>query len=308
MRPFRRRAPEGPPAPFVVGVGRSGTTLLRMMLDAHPELAIPPETHFVPEVLERAGGGADPQALVEAIVGSRAWGDFGLEPDALRARVAALRRPDGAEVVRAFYLLYASSRGRPRWGDKTPGYVKRMRPIAAALPEARFVHLIRDGRDVALSRRGRGMGATKDVAEVAGLWRRRIENARKQARRLSGRYLELRYEDLIADPGAALRRVCELVELEYDATMLDYHEAASERLAELGDLAERGRRGARSASERRQAHSLAAAPPSAERVQGWRGRMSAEDRRTFESVAGGLLAELGYDVPSSQVEAPPPAG
>ena len=95
-----RRAGGGPPAPFVVGVGRSGTTLLRLMLDAHPELAIPAETHFVPEVLEREGECRSALELVEAIVSSRVWGDFGLDPDRLRAVSAQARTP--AEVLRAF--------------------------------------------------------------------------------------------------------------------------------------------------------------------------------------------------------------
>ncbi len=299
MNPLRRRRAPSPPAPFVVGVGRSGTTLLRMMLDAHPQLAIPPETHFIPELLERGAAGASRDELVEAIVRARGWADFGLDRAQLAERVATLGRPEAADVIRAFFTLYAERRGKPRWGDKTPGYLKRMRPIAAGLPEARFVHLIRDGRDVALSRRARGMGSDKDVAEVAELWRRRIENARKQARRLRGRYLELRYEDLVADPGQALERVCELIELDHDPAMLSYHERASERLAELGDLAARGARRARSASERLEAHSLASAPPNPDRVQGWRVAMSDADRQAFEAVAGAMLAELGYDVPSS---------
>ena len=137
-----------------------------------------------------------------------------------------------------------------------------MRPIAAGLEEARFVHLIRDGRDVALSRRARGMGADKPIADVAELWRRRIENARKQAKRLRGRYLELRYEDLVADPEPALRRVCELIELEYDPAMLTYHEAG--RRADRRARRPRRPRGtarARPQDERQAAHALAAKPP-----------------------------------------------
>ena len=195
-----------------------------MMLDAHPQLAIPAETHFVPELIELGEAGATGEELVAAIVGARTWADFGLEPDDLRERVAELDAGDAAGVARAFYGLCAEARGKPRWGDKTPGYVKRMRPIGGALAEARFVHLIRDGRDVALSRLARGMGEGKPIAEIAELWRRRIERARRQAKRLRGRYLELRYEDLVADPEPALRRVCELIELDYDPAMLAYHE------------------------------------------------------------------------------------
>jgi hypothetical protein len=283
-------------APFVVGVGRSGTTLLRLMLDAHPQLAIPPETQFVPELLEREGECRTTAAVVDVIIKSRTWKDFGLAEDELRD--AAGQAHGAAEVLRAFYGLYAAKRGKPRWGDKTPGYVKRMRPIAAALEEARFVHLIRDGRDVALSRRARGMGAGKPMGDVADLWKRRIENARKQAKRLRDRYMELRFEDLVAEPERELRRVCELIGLEFDPVMLSHHEGAGERVGELGDLAAAGGRQARPAGERQAAHALAAQAPSRARTGVWRTEMSADERDEFEDVAGGLLAELGYDLPS----------
>jgi len=294
----RRRSAVPPPAPFVVGVGRSGTTLLRMMLDAHPELAIPPETHFVPGLIERAHEGAGVDALVDEIVGARAWADFGIRAERLRERVTG-QEGGGAAVLRAFYGLCAEREGKGRWGDKTPIYVRSMRPIGGELPEARFVHLIRDGRDVALSRRARGMGAGKPIADTADRWRRRIEEARAQARRLRGRYFELRYEDLVTRPEPQLRRVCELIELDYDAAMLDYHERAGERLAELGDLPAEGDRRERAGAERQASHALAASPPTSARTGAWRERMSPADRAEFEAVAGGLLVELGYEVPSS---------
>lgn len=294
--PGRRRGPDLPPAPFVVGVGRSGTTLLRLMLDAHPQLAIPAETHFVPELIERERECRSSSELVAAIVAARTWGDFGLDPEQLREAAAGAH--GAAEVLRVFYGLCAAAQDKPRWGDKTPGYVKRMRPIAGALGEARFVHLVRDGRDVALSRLKRGMGEGKPIADVADLWKRRIENARRQAKHLRGRYLELRYEDLVADPGPALGRVCELIELDYDPAMLDYHERAAERIGELGDLGPEGERRERDRGERQAAHSLAAAPPTSARTEAWRSEMDPSDRAAFDAVAGGLLAELGYDVPS----------
>jgi hypothetical protein len=170
-----------------------------------------------------------------------------------------------------------------------------MRLIGGELPEARFVHLIRDGRDVALSRRRRGMGEGKPIADAAARWRRRIESARRQARRLRGRYLELRYEDLVADAERSLGRVCEHCELEFEPAMLIHHERASQRLGELRDLPSRGERRARPGDERIAAHALAARPPSLERTGAWREEMGAAEVAEFEAVAGDLLAELGYE-------------
>jgi hypothetical protein len=285
-----------PPAPFVVGVGRSGTTLLRLMLDAHPQLTIPPETHFVPELIRAARRRrATAEGLAEIVVSQRQWGDFGLDEADLRGRFGALERIEPAPALRAFYGLYAERVGKPRWGDKTPIYVEHMREIAKALPEAHFVHLIRDGRDVALSRIRRALDDPPPVDRIARNWSRRIRDARKQARRLP-HYLELRYEDLVTDTEPTLRRIGDFVDLPYDPAMLDYHRSAAERLGEMaGDLPARGGKAHRPGSERLAAHALASEPPREERIAAWREQMSAEDVVAFEAEAGDLLDELGYE-------------
>src|SRR4051794_27962840 len=118
--------------PFVVGCSRSGTTLLRALLDAHPLLAVPPESHFaVAPRLRRLG--RDPWF--------RLWG---IEPPDLRGL-------DVADAVRAVFAAYAAAQGKPRYADKTPHYVSHLPLLAERFPEARFVHVVRDGRDVALS-------------------------------------------------------------------------------------------------------------------------------------------------------------
>jgi hypothetical protein len=142
------------------------------------------------------------------------------------------------------------------------------------------------------------MGAGKPMADTAERWQRRIVEARRQARRLRGRYLELRYEDLVADPEPALLTICELIELDFDPAMLSHHERAGERLAELGDLSPQAGRSSRDAGERQAAHALASQPATTARTEAWREQMPEAERREFEAVAGGLLAELGYDVPS----------
>ena len=151
-RRLRGRGPEPPPAPFVCGVTRSGTTLLRLMLDSHPDLAIPGETHWVPKLIkafERSKQSAEDAANLA--IDHKRWGDFHLDADELRARINALDPVTAADTIRAFYMLYAEREGKIRYGDKTPGYVREMRRIQRVLPEARFVHIIRDGRDVSLS-------------------------------------------------------------------------------------------------------------------------------------------------------------
>ncbi len=300
-RRLKRAGPPGPPAPFIVGVGRSGTTLLRMMLDAHPQLAIPPETHFVPRLIGTAEAWrVTPERLADAAVhdSHRRWGDFGISEEEYLERLRAIPKLNQADPVRAFYQLYAEKSGKPRWGDKTPGYLTRMRRINRTLPESRFIHVIRDGRDVALSwnRRleQRDGKEPVPVERLAQRWRRQITGARKDSVALGG-YLEIHYEELVQNTEPTLRRVCEFIELPWDDGLLSYHERAGERLQEMArDMPETEGRPARPGEERLRAHALTAEPPKRERVQVWKQEMDEAERESFERVAGDLLRELGY--------------
>ncbi len=296
FRSIRNRATSGPPAPFVVSATRSGSTLMRLMLDSHPEMAIPLETHFVPDLIKaRRWERADADRLAEVVTTHRRWGDFHLDADELTRRFNAVEPLEIGEVIRVFYELYAEQQGKPRWGDKTPGYVREMMRIEHVLPEARFIHLIRDGRDVALSVLGRDWGPDT-VEGAARRWKKRVMRGREQAARLP-HYTEVRYEDLILETEPTLLRVCEYVELDYDESMLRYYERAEERLAEKDrDLYRGPDREVVSAEHRMESHKLAMEPPKADRVGRWREKMTEEQRAIFEAEAGDLLADLGYEV------------
>ena len=292
--------PGYPPAPFVVGLTRSGTTLLRMMLDAHRELTIPPETHFVPDLIKAARDEAGTDAMLAALTESRTWGDFGIEAEEMRGRLARVEKGDAAGAVRAFFDAYAERQGKARWGDKTPAYMLAVQRIGRTLPESRFIHLIRDGRDVALSQRARALNEQPPPAEQAARWVKRIRKSREQAQSLKGaRYVEARYEDLVRDPEPTLRRVCEFIELPWDAGMLGYHERAAERLAEMaGELRAEGTHATQEAGYRIDNHAPTTKPPDPSKLDKWKREMSPEDRAAYESVAGEMLKELGYEVGS----------
>jgi hypothetical protein len=277
-----------------------------MMLDAHPEMAVPFETHFVPALIAAVDEGGGPEGALSVMTEHRRWGDFGLDRDALLDRLRSHEDLSAGDAVRSFFVLYAETQGKPRWGDKTPEYVEYMRPIARAVGEARFVHVIRDGRDVALSRirwRQERSGRTPPVRRMARRWREAITVAREQARRVD-HYLEVRYEDLVAEPEATLRRICDFAELDYDPAMLAYHEHASERMSEIDrTLPGTDDRVELDASQRLAKHEMATKPPERDRIFAWRRDMSAEDRAEFEAVAGRLLDDLGYPVGAGAVAA-----
>jgi len=298
-RTLERNLPK-PPAPFVIGMTRSGTTLLRLMLDSHPELTIPPETHFIPDVIKAFKEGTNsPDELAEIFIGSRRWDDFGISERKFRRELHKLRPVVRPEVpVRTFYRLYAKGQGKTRWGDKTPGYATKVRRINRILPEAHFIHMIRDGRDVALSLRDRDAGLTTE--QVARRWRHRINRTRRAAKHVP-EYFEVRYEDLVAEPEKTLRGICERIELEWSPLMLDYHQTASERLEEMAQpLEAEGEKRGLSAESRLDAHALTSEPPRTDRAGRWRREMTPEELEIFEEHAGELLAELGYEAAGSR--------
>jgi hypothetical protein len=264
------------------------------MLDAHPGLAIPSQTHFIPLAAAACQDAVNPmQAFVETLTSHLLWPNFHIDADILRERVAALDPFAVGDACRVFYQLYAERFGKPRWGDKTPGYVNRMELIQELLPEAHFIHIIRDGRDVALSlnEAWRPSGRVKPVQEAATWWMSKISKARRQAKGLSF-YQEVSYESLVLDTEATLRRICAFVDLPWHPLMLRYYQTAADRLAEITAF---DHSKAATVEQLHVRHAWTTKPPEASRIGRWRTEMSASDRQEFEAIAGEMLAELGYD-------------
>lgn len=274
--------------PFVVGAARSGTTLLRLMLDAHPDLAIPPETHFIPDLQRIWETATEPgAATIETLLGHRRWPDFGIDGDRFRERVDDACPSRLGDVLRIFYSMYAERQGKRRCGDKTPLYVLWMPLIAELLPEAHFIHVIRDGRDVALSVRLLSFGPDS-IEDAALWWSERVQKGQEAGAGLP--YIEVRYESLVEDARPELERVCEFIDLDFRPQMLSSHTRARRRLAELQDLDELGL----PARRRRQIHAGVRRPPEPRASGRWRTAMSPEERRRFEQLAGDTLQRLGY--------------
>jgi hypothetical protein len=264
---------------FVVGCPRSGTGLVRDLLRSHPRLSLPPESHFIPAYRRAYGDPAsdrEARALGRRILELRrlrAWG-VDLEPAAF----------DGcrsfADVVARVYDAFARREGKPRWGDKTPHYVAEIPLLLELFPSARVVHVIRDGRDVALSwiRAPFGPGT---VYAAAGAWTRYVSAGRRHHG--DARYGEVRYEDLLRDPRATMAVLCEFVGEEPTEEVLR-PDLGARRLWGLS-------------RDPGPWQTLAAHEEIVRDNHGkWRAAMTVADRTVFESVADELTAELGYPV------------
>lgn len=299
-RTFANKAKPIVPMPVIVGAPRSGTTLLRLMLDAHPELAIPPETGFLVLGKDLSDMGSDPvKAFVDAVTtfptDAPVWADFQISAAEFHAELQELKPFSVAEGFRVFYRLYAARFGKCRWGDKTPMYGRHLGTIEELLPEARFIHLIRDGRDVAVSLREQWFSPGRDMEVQASFWRDHVLEARRQGI-ASRHYVEIRLEDLVHDTETVLRQICSFCELPWDAAMLRHHNRAQARLKEHVARVRTDGRTIVSHEDRLRQQAMSQKPPDPTRIGIWKERLSTLECRQFEAVAGDLLKELGYAV------------
>lgn len=270
---------EGSPPPFfIVGSARSGTTLLRLMLNAHPDVAVPPESRFVTE-LWTGSPEVDAGAFLEALGSHKRFNAWELPIEEVRDAFGERSTLPYRDAIDAVYRAYTQARGKKRWGDKTPRYVEHLPFLAELFPDARFVHLVRDGRNVALSYADVPFGP-KTIAKAADLWARRVSKGMRDGRALGAeRYVEMRYEDLVEDIEGRAKELSEFLDLSFDAGMLDYTERAR------SDVLPRAAKYNPHVTEK----------PIAQ-TRSWRSDMPPGHVAVFEAIAGSVLAELGYEL------------
>jgi len=284
--------------PVIVGSPRSGTTLLRFMLDAHPELAIPPETGFLTLGRQLEGRGESLRRRFLAAVtryppDAPAWADFGIPNEEFDARSRGIRDFTAAAGFRLFYRMYASRMGKSRWGDKTPTYCRHLNEIERLLPEVRFIHIVRDGRDASVSLRKRWFAPGHDIRIQARVWRDNVLIARQEGAACL-HHPEILYEDLLRDPEASLRGICSLVELDFHEAMLRYHERAPARLEEHRARNAVDGRVIVTREDRLQQQVATTLPLDESRIGVWKESLSEQDAREFEFIAGDALQAFGY--------------
>ena len=156
---------------------------------------------------------------------------LGIPKETFRHIIKRIEPFSVSEGYRAFYRAYAERFGKPRWGDKTPMSCLHLDTIESVLPEAHFIHLIRDGRDVALSWRQTWFSPGNAMEVLAEEWARCVSTARAQGAHCQ-HYLEVRFEDLIRNPVTVLIKICGFLQLPYTAQMLEYHVGVPGRLTE----------------------------------------------------------------------------
>ena len=269
---------------FIVGMNGSGTTMLADCLDNAQELYVfPRETRMIPWLVERRHTFGD---LTEKNNLEKLLDQF-LNMYAIRfvskgdvPTIDAVQVTSVYGVIDAVYRHFATKEGKQRWVEKSPMNVQFMLSIAEEMPDARFIHIYRDGRDVAQSNKRRWH---KNPIWSIYRWSQIVQQARRDGKQLGAtRYFEIRYEDLTQDPEATMQKVANFIDIPYSPTLLRssmpfvdsvYRNNIKEKSGTL-------------------------VPNS----QKWKIYFSEEEIKELELVGGRLLSELGYptDHPDSE--------
>lgn len=267
---------------FIFGCPRSGTSLLSAMLGSHPNLAIPRESHLYDNTYPVVHGRADLTheptrvRVVSEILRNSHIKNWEPSPT-LSETLAAITRHDFHGLVDGLLRSWASKTGKSRWGEKTPQHTLCWRSILSGFDNAQVIHVVRDGRDVALSYRSAFFGP-KHVYPLALRWQQYLMAAEEARTALgAGAFLQVRYEDLVAAPEQELRRICSFLGEEFAPAMLTFYNE------------DRGpRRDTRNAENLRR-------PVMSGNTAKWRTQMTQRELRIFEALAGSALKRYSYE-------------
>ncbi|MBX2862464.1 MAG: sulfotransferase [Leptolyngbyaceae cyanobacterium MAG.088] len=269
------------PPIFIFGCPRSGTSLLSRLIGSHPRIAIPFESHlyntFYPWLkyygdLNRP---SNHERLIDDILATEVMRDW--TPRLSRQDIlTTISSYEFHDIIDGILRAWTYSQGKQRWGEKTPAHLFYWREILAAFPNMQVLHIVRDGRDVALSWKKARFGP-KHMYPLAQQWVHHLETAERLKSKLGDKsFLEVRYEQLLQAPEQTMREICTFLHEEFAPEMLAFYKT-----------------GTAYPTDRSNQNNLSR-PPMVSNIGKWRLDMSAQQLNIFESVAGPTLQKYGY--------------
>jgi len=285
---------------FIIGNPRSGTTLLRLMLTCHRNIVIPPECGFAVwlydkykhwEQLEKDSDSLL-MGFIHDLMYCRKIETWNLEEKNLFEFLSGRKPSSYSELVSYVYEWYALSQGKSfkRWGDKNNFHIHHILTIKAMFPNTCFIHIVRDGRDVACSykklneRRIDSPYAPRlpnTIEDIAEEWKANVEIATKSFAAIGWESVyEIKFEYLILDTEMSLRNLCKQLGEEYDPSMLNYHVTNRERGLETKEFL--------------QWKEKTLKLPMRREVGRYKSELTEQQIHIFQSIAAKELANYGY--------------
>ena len=277
---------------FIISSGRSGSTLLRAIICQHTDVCIPPESHVIGKVA--ANFKKYYRYLPWEYVVRLVISEFQIQyPGFTFWKIhlcefyhAALNIPPQerclAKLIDDFYCYYRRKQkpDATRWGDKSLRNATQLPWISKLFPNAQYIHIIRDGRDVALSLVAADAVGVNDLGVAAEHWKKSVQSARRFGQMLDkSRYLEIRYEKLAMNPEGEIRRVYEFLGYDYSSDALQFNK----NIKQLGDTS-------------RPLHSNLQKPVNTESIGRWRKQLNEQEKELLNRRLKALLVEINYSL------------
>ncbi|MBN1572762.1 MAG: sulfotransferase [Deltaproteobacteria bacterium] len=266
---------------FIVGCGRSGTTLLRNILNRHSKIAIPLESLFVIDYLT-VKDRKPLSTLKELIVREHEIGEWGLEitPNMLND----CSTPEG--LIDRIHELYMEKNGKVIWGQKTPRFIRHGELLKTAYPDSRFIHVIRDPRAVVNSLINSDVHRS-NAYYGSFRWNRDVNQGLSLKKRYPEDTLEVRYESLITDPEETLKGICRFIEVNFEREILDQDKTKTKEYSKFYN----------------KINVKIGQPPDPQRLDAWRSDLSRRQISLIESLCAETMKRLGY-APSANYRSP----
>lgn len=222
---------------FILGNPRSGTSLLRLMLDSHNDICIPPESHFFLWLEERYSEWDNNllDTYIDDLYASTKFETWNINKDELKQFLGSKVIESYAHLNSLIYHYYCVLQGRQviYWGDKNSLWVDKLHKIPKHYPNAFFIHIIRDGRDVACSYRSLNSriinskyapNLPNDIEEIAKAWISNIKGIEYFLRALNTQnIIQIRYEDLLKQPQKTLQSILNKIDLNFSKVQMQYY-------------------------------------------------------------------------------------
>lgn len=253
--------PSGGPI-FIVGAMGSGTTLMRLVLDSHPNIAIPLETGFMRAVVAN-------KFIPFWRFGGQWYGRLGLSEEEFDARLR--------DFYGGIFEQFAQQKGKRRWGDKTPYHTWQLPEAARVFPDAVFIAMLRHPGGVLSSLRSR-FGFTWEMGVKH--WKESTLELVHQAGELGDRFALCRYEDLVLEPESTLRELLAWLGEPWSPRVLEHHVIQEEQ----GN------------PTKVEGRTLSTDPIDAARVSKWKDSLDADGRRLLRRRTTSLARFFGYDL------------
>jgi protein-tyrosine sulfotransferase len=270
---------------FIIGSGRSGNTLLRSILSGNSDISIPPESYRIPFAIKKFHifNNRDWEDIVSQVLKEfedckefYTW-EIDITDAQKRLENIADSKRTLSNIFDELFCTYAEkhSPGSKIWGDKTPMNTLYLDWIGTVFPRSKFIHIIRDGRDVASSYLK--MERYDTILEAANRWINSIESAQSFGSKIKENYIEIRYEELVTKPEEVIKDTCDFLDIDYDSKMLDH----TKQVKKLGDTD-------------KEHHSNLSKPISSDSVGKWRNNLSESDQESITKLLHKHLQRLGY--------------